>query len=265
MELIWYRDWLFVGHDCEITRPGSYFTVQVGDYPVVVVRGRDGVIRALHNTCRHRGSRVCAEQKGMAARLVCPYHQWTYDLDGSLVFARQMGEDLCKQDLGLKPVACESVAGYVFLRRRSRRAFRPDRASDGAGGGGEDRGGLRIRPLRHLQGDEDGGRGRDEPQWRHPRRRNRPGLHPRLLLAPAVGARCRGLTMGSVARPAALLDRDHPSEPSRLSAQVSPEDVFLLWLLRLPEGADIVEAPATRSRGLTGSRPWRRGPLACAR
>lgn len=115
MELIWYRDWLFVGHDCEITRPGSYFTVQVGDYPVVVVRGRDGVIRALHNTCRHRGSRVCAEQRGMAARLVCPYHQWTYDLDGSLVFARQMGEDLCKQDLGLKPVACESVAGYVFI------------------------------------------------------------------------------------------------------------------------------------------------------
>ena len=115
MELIWYREWLFVGHDCEIARPGSYFTVQVGDYPVVVVRGRDGAIRALHNTCRHRGSRVCTAPKGMAARLVCPYHQWTYDLDGSLIFARQMGEDFSKQDLGLKPVACESVAGYIFI------------------------------------------------------------------------------------------------------------------------------------------------------
>lgn len=115
LELIWYRDWLFVGHDCEIARPGSYFTLQVGAYPVVVTRGRDGVIRALHNTCRHRGSRVCTAQKGMAAKLVCPYHQWTYDLDGSLVFARQMGDDFRKQDFGMKPVACESVAGYIFI------------------------------------------------------------------------------------------------------------------------------------------------------
>ena len=115
LELIWYREWLFVGHDCEIAKPGSYFTVQIGDYPVVVVRGRDGVIRALHNSCRHRGSRVCTGHKGVAARLVCPYHQWTYDLDGSLLFAREMGEDFCKQDFGMKPVACESVGGYIFI------------------------------------------------------------------------------------------------------------------------------------------------------
>ncbi|MFC3205955.1 aromatic ring-hydroxylating oxygenase subunit alpha [Aquamicrobium soli] len=115
MDLIWYRDWLFVGHDCEIARPGSYFTVQIGIYSVVVVRGQDGVIRALHNTCRHRGSRVCTAHKGTAAKLVCPYHQWTYNLDGSLAFARQMGEDFCKDDFGMKPVACESVAGYVFV------------------------------------------------------------------------------------------------------------------------------------------------------
>ncbi len=115
MDLIWYRDWLFVGHDCEILKPGSYFTVQVGIYPVVVVRGQDGVIRALHNTCRHRGSRVCTAHKGTAAKLVCPYHQWTYNLDGSLAFARQMGEDFCKDDFGMKPVACESVAGYIFI------------------------------------------------------------------------------------------------------------------------------------------------------
>ncbi len=115
MDLIWYRDWLFVGHYCEILKPGSYFTVQVGIYPVVVVRGQDGVIRALHNTCRHRGSRVCTAHKGTAAKLVCPYHQWTYNLDGSLAFARQMGEDFCKDDFGMKPVACESVAGYIFI------------------------------------------------------------------------------------------------------------------------------------------------------
>ncbi len=82
---------------------------------MVVVRGQDGVIRALHNTCRHRGSRVCTAHKGTAAKLVCPYHQWTYNLDGSLAFARQMGEDFCKDDFGMKPVACESVAGYIFI------------------------------------------------------------------------------------------------------------------------------------------------------
>ena len=115
LELIWYRDWLFVGHDCEIAKPGSFFTVQVGDYPVVIVRGRDGAIRAFHNSCRHRGSRVCTSERGSSARLVCPYHQWTYDLDGSLVFVRQMGDDFRKEEFGLKPVACESVGGYIFV------------------------------------------------------------------------------------------------------------------------------------------------------
>jgi len=115
MEMIWYRDWLFMGHDCEIPRPGNYFTVQIGDYPVVIVRGRDKIIRAFHNTCRHRGHRVCTAERGASAKLVCPYHQWTYELDGSLLFARQMGEDFDKADFGLKPVHCESIGGYIFI------------------------------------------------------------------------------------------------------------------------------------------------------
>ena len=115
METIWYRDWLFIGHDCEVPRAGNYFTAQIGDYPVVIVRGKDQVIRAFHNTCRHRGHRVCTQDRGASAKLVCPYHQWTYDLDGSLVFARQMGETFDKAEFGLKPVHCESVAGYIFI------------------------------------------------------------------------------------------------------------------------------------------------------
>jgi len=115
MEMIWYRDWLFAGHDCEIAKPGSYFTLQIGDYPVIVVRDRDGKVRALHNACRHRGSRVCSAERGHSARLVCPYHQWTYDLDGKLIFARQMADGFDKADFGLKPVACETVAGYIFI------------------------------------------------------------------------------------------------------------------------------------------------------
>jgi len=110
LELIWSRDWLFVGHDCEISNPGTFFTFQIGDYPVVVVRDLEGRIRAFHNTCRHRGSRVCTTDKGAAVRLVCPYHQWSYGLDGRLLFARQMAEGFDKSKFSLKPIACESVA-----------------------------------------------------------------------------------------------------------------------------------------------------------
>jgi len=115
LEQIWYRDWLFVGHDCEIPNPGNYMTVQIGEYPVVIVRGDDGAINALHNSCRHRGSRVCLEHRGSAAKLVCPYHQWTYDLDGSLLYARQMGETFETAGFGLKRIACELAGGYIFI------------------------------------------------------------------------------------------------------------------------------------------------------
>ena len=115
LETIYYRDWLFVGHDCELAKPGSYMTVQVGAYPVILIRGGDGEIRAFHNACRHRGSRLCSAQKGTVAKLVCPYHQWTYELDGRLLFARDMGSDFDAGSYGLKPVHCERTAGYLFI------------------------------------------------------------------------------------------------------------------------------------------------------
>ena len=73
MEMIWYRDWLFVGHDCELT-PGSFVTAQIGDYSVILVRDLKGTIRAFHNTCRHRGSRICAVMKepGLSSSQSCP-------------------------------------------------------------------------------------------------------------------------------------------------------------------------------------------------
>ena len=104
LETLFYRDWLFAGHDCEIPAPGDYFTIQIGDYPVIVLRGRDGAIRALHNTCRHRGSRICAAAKGSVVKLVCPYHNWTYELDGRLRYARDMGAEFDAKAHGLKPV-----------------------------------------------------------------------------------------------------------------------------------------------------------------
>ncbi len=112
---IFYRTWLFAGHDCEIATRGRYFTLQVGAYPIIVIRSGDGDVRAFHNTCRHRGSRICAAEKGTAVRLVCPYHQWSYGLDGRLVQARRMGENFDPAPYGLKPVACRAVGGYIFV------------------------------------------------------------------------------------------------------------------------------------------------------
>jgi glycine betaine catabolism A len=115
LEHIFYRDWLFVGHTCEMPETGSYVTVQIGAYPILLVRGSDGVIRALVNSCRHRGARVCPESHGRASKLVCPYHQWTYALDGRLFAARQMGPGFDRSRYSLKAVHCETVAGYVFI------------------------------------------------------------------------------------------------------------------------------------------------------
>lgn len=115
LEAIFYRDWVFAGHDCEINAPGQFLTLKIGDYPVVVLRDNDGAIRAFHNSCRHRGSRVCTTDHGRMRRLVCPYHQWVYNLDGSLFNARQMGDDFDKTQFGLKPVHCESMGGYIFV------------------------------------------------------------------------------------------------------------------------------------------------------
>ena len=115
LEHIWYKQWLFAGHDCELAGPGAYLTMQVGDYPVLVMRGEDGRIRAFHNICRHRGSRLCPAEHGVVAKLVCPYHQWTYELDGRLMYARDMPAGFDPTQRGLKPVQCESVGGYVWI------------------------------------------------------------------------------------------------------------------------------------------------------
>ncbi|MEP5770668.1 aromatic ring-hydroxylating dioxygenase subunit alpha, partial [Nisaea sp.] len=115
MEQIWYREWLFAIPACELTKPGSYVTHKVGDYRVIIVRGADNMIRAFHNTCRHRGSVICKAAKGNAPKLVCPYHQWTYELDGKLLWARDMGADFDATQHGLKPVHCRELSGLIYI------------------------------------------------------------------------------------------------------------------------------------------------------
>ncbi|MEM8992767.1 MAG: aromatic ring-hydroxylating dioxygenase subunit alpha [Pseudomonadota bacterium] len=115
LEAIWYRNWLFAIPACELEKPGAYVTHKVGAYRVIIVRGQDGAIRAFHNACRHRGSIICKASKGNAPKLVCPYHQWTYELDGRLLWARDMGADFDASAHGLKPVHCRELAGLVYI------------------------------------------------------------------------------------------------------------------------------------------------------
>ena len=115
LEQIWHKEWIFAGHTIEINKAGEYITLQVGDYPVVVVRDDSGAVRAFHNACRHRGSRVCSAAKGKAAKLVCPYHKWTFGLDGKLIYAGNMGENFNNDDHGLMPVHCEVVNSYIYI------------------------------------------------------------------------------------------------------------------------------------------------------
>ena len=114
VEHIWRKGWLFAGHACEIRNPGDWLTLQVDTDSLIVMRGEDGAVRALHNVCRHRGSQIVAPGRGSAKRLVCPYHQWTYDTKGALTFCRGMHE-LDKAQFGLKKVQCELVEGLIFI------------------------------------------------------------------------------------------------------------------------------------------------------
>jgi glycine betaine catabolism A len=107
--------WLFACTVAHVKNPGDYFVFELANNSIIIVRGRDTQVRAFWNSCRHRGSKICLEQSGRAPRLMCPYHQWTYGLDGKLLAARSMADDFDKADYGLNPVAIENVGGLIFI------------------------------------------------------------------------------------------------------------------------------------------------------
>ena len=115
MAAIFGRSWLFAGFEAEVREPGDYLSLMVGEWPVLIVHGKDGVRRAFHNSCRHRGAMLCPPGTGTEARLVCPYHRWTYGLDGRLLAAGRMPADFDKTQYPLKTVHLDSVAGAMFI------------------------------------------------------------------------------------------------------------------------------------------------------
>jgi len=109
--------WHCVGHESQIRSPGDFFLFEIDRESVIVVRGQDNVVRALINVCRHRGSRICDNPAGhiKGGYLVCPYHAWTYNLDGSLQNARMMPESFDSASHGLKQIPLRIIEGLVFL------------------------------------------------------------------------------------------------------------------------------------------------------
>jgi Rieske 2Fe-2S family protein len=112
---IWKKYWLFAGTTAEIPKAGDYFVYTVKNDSVIIIRGNKGEVYAHYNTCRHRGSLICLEHRGNTPKLICPYHQWVFDKDGSLLKARLMPDDFDRAEHGLHPVHVEVVEGYIFI------------------------------------------------------------------------------------------------------------------------------------------------------
>src|SRR6201987_2999654 len=113
---IWYRSWVFVGHESEVAQPGDYVRKRLGLQDVIMTRDRDGGVHLLLNRCAHRGNQVCDDAKGNSATFRCPYHGWTYRNDGELVgfpFFKGYGERKLDLALGRVP-RVDTYHGFVF-------------------------------------------------------------------------------------------------------------------------------------------------------
>ena len=118
MERVIRPSWQVVCHSSDLARAGDWRTIDYLGESVLVVRGDDGEVRAFANVCRHRGSRVVTGGAGCARRLTCPYHAWTYALDGRLIGVPHKGDypGLDSSRLGLVPVELEAWRGFLFVR-----------------------------------------------------------------------------------------------------------------------------------------------------
>jgi phenylpropionate dioxygenase-like ring-hydroxylating dioxygenase large terminal subunit len=117
-ERVFAPSWQVVCHESDVPGPGDWHTLEYLGESVLVIRGKDLALRAFGNVCRHRGSRVVDGSSGCARKLVCPYHAWTYDLDGALVGVPDSASypGLDKANHGLVPVSMELWRGFIFIR-----------------------------------------------------------------------------------------------------------------------------------------------------
>lgn len=113
---IFGHDWLSAGRADALPNPGDYLTMEIAGEPIIVLRDRDGTLRAMSNVCRHRMSTLL-EGRGNTRTIVCPYHAWTYNLDGSLRGAPAMtlNEGFCKDQIALPKIRCQEWLGWIMV------------------------------------------------------------------------------------------------------------------------------------------------------
>lgn len=114
-ETIFTKHWLYAGNLAQIAAPGDFFLVHLQKETIIVIKGNNGEVYAHYNTCTHRGSAICLNETGNAAKLICPYHQWVFDKNGSLLNARMMPNDFCKEEHNLRSVHVQVVEGLIFI------------------------------------------------------------------------------------------------------------------------------------------------------
>ena len=118
-ERVFLTHWHVVGHTNDLSDPGDWLSFDLLGERAVVIKGKDGVIRAFHNTCRHRGSRLVEGDRGHCrGALMCPFHAWVYTLEGDLKTPSQPDKfpTLDPQEWGLHPIELENWRGFLFLR-----------------------------------------------------------------------------------------------------------------------------------------------------
>ena len=121
-EQVFRNHWQIIGHVSDVPEPGDYLAMDVVGERALIVRGKDGVVRGFHNMCRHRGSRVVAENQGNCKNaLVCPFHGWVYNLDGTLRGAARPRSfpELDKLEFSLRQLDLEVWMGLIFIRFRT--------------------------------------------------------------------------------------------------------------------------------------------------
>ena len=130
-EAIFFRSWQFAGHANELKEPGSYITTRIFDQNIGVIRGKDGAIRAFYNVCSHRGHELL-KGRGKEKLIACPYHGWTYNLDGSLFSARgtETMKNFERKEFCLKEVRVESFLNLVFVNLDARAPSLASQAGD---------------------------------------------------------------------------------------------------------------------------------------
>lgn len=112
---VFNHNWIYAACEADVKNKGDYYCFNIANTSILITRDKNGKLHALYNSCCHRGSRICRKERDNRARLICPYHQWTYDLDGQLVYAPSMGKDFDLTQHRLRPIHLQSIGGLIFI------------------------------------------------------------------------------------------------------------------------------------------------------